>query len=101
MSPGADDPRRDRVVVMARGLSSRMGVPKGLLRLAPSGPTFIQAIVALYLNDGFPVDVVTTETMVEIYRGEWPAPEAVRVLPAAPGGDTALTLLAAWRSWRA
>lgn len=101
MSPGADDPRRDRAVVMARGLSSRMGVPKGLLRLNPSGPTFIQAIVALYLKEGFPVDVVTAEAMVEIYRGERPAPEAVRVLPAEPGGDTALTLLAAWRSWRA
>lgn len=101
MPPGDESARRDRVVVMARGLSSRMGTPKGLLRLIPTGPTFLRSIAALYGKMALPVDVVCTDDMAEIYQGEWADLEEVRSLPAESGGDTALTLLAAWRSWRA
>jgi CTP:molybdopterin cytidylyltransferase MocA len=75
-----------------------MGVPKGLLRLAQSGPAFIRIIADLYLNMGYPVDVVTTEELAGIYLRELPADENLRVLVADPGSDTALTLLVAWRS---
>ena len=97
MKRDSSDPRQDRVVVMARGRSSRMGVPKGLLRLSPSGPTFIRIIVDLYLEAGFPVDVVATESTAGIYIGELPDDENLRVLVADSGADTAFTLLAAWR----
>lgn len=93
--------RQDRAVVMARGRSERMGAPKGMLRLSRSGLTFIRIIVDLYLDAGFPVDVVAGLDTAEIYRCELPEREDVRVLAAEPGGDTALTLLAAWRSCQA
>jgi len=91
-------PRRDRVVIMARGLSVRMGVPKGLLRLAPTGPVFVRIIADLYLTVGLPVDVVTLAENAEAYSRELPEREDLRILPAGAGGDTALTLLIAWRS---
>ncbi len=97
-SAGTSVPRRDRVVIMARGLSSRMGVPKGLLRLSSTGPVFVRIIADLYLTAGFPVDVVTREETAEAYLRELPADENLRVVPAKAGGDTALTLLVAWRS---
>ena len=50
--------RQDRVVIMARGRGTRMGGPKGLLRLTPSGPVFVRLIADLYRAAGFQVDVV-------------------------------------------
>ncbi len=97
-SAGASNPRRDRVVIMARGLSVRMGVPKGLLRLSPTGPAFVRIIADLYLNAGLPVDVVTREETAEVYRSELAAGDEIRILLAEAGGDTALTLVCAWRS---
>ena len=97
-SAGTNVPRRDRAVVMARGRSSRMGAPKGLLRLSPTGPTFVRIIADLYLTVGIPVDVVTREETAEVYRRELPVVENLRIVPAVDGGDTALTLLIAWRS---
>ncbi len=97
-SAGANVPRRDRAVIMARGLSVRMGVPKGLLRLSPTGPAFVRIIADLYLGAGLPVDVVTRGETAAAYRRELPVHENLRILSAAAGGDTALTLLVAWRS---
>jgi len=98
MSRDPSGPRHDRAVIMARGRSTRMGTPKGLLRLSRSGSTFIRIIADLYLNAGFPVDVVATEETAGIYIRELSEGESLRVLIADPGSDTALTLLAAWRS---
>ncbi len=98
MSAGGSFPRRDRAVIMARGLSARMGVPKGLLRLSSNGPAFVRIIADLYLNAGLPVDVVTREETFEDYRRELTVCDDLRLLPAEAGGDTALTLLIAWRS---
>lgn len=92
--------RKDRAVIMARGLGSRMGVPKGLLRLSPDGPTFVRMIADLYLAAGFGVEVVTRHRTAQAHRDELPDTDSLRVLPAADGGDTAWTLLNAWRSWR-
>ncbi|MCK9995341.1 MAG: NTP transferase domain-containing protein [Candidatus Krumholzibacteria bacterium] len=97
-SSGESVPRRDRAVIMARGLSARMGVPKGLLRLSSNGPAFVRIIADLYLNAGLPVDVITREETFEVYRRELPECNELRLLPAEAGGDTALTLLIAWRS---
>ncbi len=98
MSTGGSVPRRDRAVIMARGLSTRMGVPKGLLRLSSDGPAFVRTIADLYLNAGLPVDVVTQQETFEGYRRELPECNDLRLLSAEAGGDTALTLLIAWRS---
>lgn len=98
MSHDRDVPRRDRAVIMARGLSARMGVAKGLLRLSSDGPAFVRIITDLYLDAGFPVDVVTRQETFDAYRGELPQCENLRILSAEGGGDTALTLLIAWRS---
>ncbi len=94
-------PRQDRAVIMARGLGTRMGEPKGLLRLSPSGPVFVRMIANLYIEAGFGVDVVTRQMTAQAYISELPKTDDLRVLTAKDGGDTALTLLTAWRSWRA
>jgi len=75
-----------------------MGVPKGLLRLSFTGPAFVRIIADLYLTAGLGVDVVAREETAEVYRRELPADEDLRILSAQEGGDTALTLLIAWRS---
>ena len=98
MSADRSVPRRDRAVIMARGLSARMGVAKGLLRLSADGPAFVRIIADLYLDAGIPVDVVLNKESFEDYRRELPERDDLRVLPAETGGDTALTLLIAWRS---
>lgn len=90
----------DRVVIMARGLGLRMGVPKGLLRFSPEVPAFVRMIADLYLAAGFAVDVVTRNRTAQAHRDELPETENLRVLPADDGGDTAWTLLTAWRYWR-
>lgn len=97
-SSGTCVPRRDRVVIMARGLGTRMGMPKGLLHLAKGGPAFVRIIADLYLTAGLPVDVVTLAETAEAYSRELPEREDLRILTADAGGDTALTLLIAWRS---
>lgn len=94
-------PRKDRAVIMARGLGSRMGAPKGLLRLSPSGPAFVRLIADIYLEAGFGVDVVTRRVTAQAHCDELPETDDLRVLSAPAGGDTAWTLLSAWRSWRA
>ncbi len=101
MSHDRDVSRRDRAVIMARGLSTRMGVAKGLLRLSSDGPAFVRIIADLYLDAGFPVDVVTLQENCEDYRQALPECENLRILAEDGGGDTALTLLFAWRSCRA
>ena len=97
---GSDNSRRDRAVIMARGFSSRMGVPKGLLRFQESGPTFLRTLVDLYLERGIPADVVTMISVADDYGAELPPEGDARIITAGPGGDTALTLLTAWRAWR-
>ncbi len=98
MSTGRSVRRRDRAVIMARGLSARMGIAKGLLRLSSDGPAFVRIISDLYLDAGVPVDVVTRQEDFEAYRRELPESDKLRLLTAERGGDTALTLLIAWRS---
>lgn len=93
--------RKDRAVIMARGLGTRMGEPKGLLRLAPTRPVFVRMIAEMYLKAGFDVDVVTRQITAQAHRDELPQRDDLRVLSAPDGGDTAWTLLNVWRTWRA
>lgn len=96
--PAGSIVRNDRAVIMARGGSLRMGSPKGLLRFSAQGKTFVCMIADLYLQAGFPVDVICTAETAGAYRAEFSATENVRVLEGASGGDTAMTVLTVWRS---
>lgn len=98
--PDSSATRTDRAVIMARGLGARMGVPKGLLRLSDDGPTFLRIIAKLYGFFGLPVDVVVRPQDADVYGAVLEDVPNVRMIPADGGGDTALTLLAAWRFWR-
>lgn len=89
----------DHAVVLARGTSSRMGRPKGLVTLPGDGSTFLQRIVALYRRSGIPVTVVTLPAVVSSYRAVLAATGGAGVVAAPAGGDTARTLLAGWQSF--
>ena len=52
--------RADHAVILARGDSRRMGVPKGLCRLPDDPQCFLGRIVQLYRLPGLPVSIVTT-----------------------------------------
>ncbi|MEN8005646.1 MAG: NTP transferase domain-containing protein [Candidatus Krumholzibacteriota bacterium] len=97
---GRSTPRSDRAVIMARGLGVRMGGPKGLLRFSSAGPAFVRIIADLYLKEKIPVDVPVLAELSVAHEKELPLQEECRVLPSPPGGDTALTMLMAWRSCR-
>lgn len=88
----------DHAVILARGTSSRMGRPKGLVSLPGDGSTFLQRIVALYRGSGIPVTVVTLPAVVGSYRAVLAATGGACVVAAPGGGDTARTLLAGWHS---
>ena len=85
---------------MARGLGSRMGSPKGLLRLSVEGRAFVRIIADLYLDIGFPSDVVVPTEYHQEHEQELPSEGKVRIISAGPGGDTALTLLLSWKFCR-
>ncbi len=86
--------RIDRAVVLARGASRRMGMPKGLCRLPGEPGTFIERIVDLYARMDIPAAVVTLPELRPAYEdlGLDPAP---RWIEAGPGGGTAVTVMAA------
>lgn len=87
--------RLDWAVILARGASTRMGMPKGLCRLPGDSLCFLARILGLYRAEGFPVAVVTTTKLSEDYRQELaPAAPDAWVLRAS-GGGTAITVVAA------
>ena len=98
--PRETDSRSDRAVILARGLGVRMGGLKGLLKLPGTGRAFVRIIADLYLGRGIPVDVVVPDRHREAHAAELPTREDCRILPAGPGGDTALTMLESWRVCR-
>lgn len=83
---------------MARGRGSRMGGPKGLLRLPGADRTFLRVIIDTYLDRNAVLDVVVPEEHHGSHAKELPARSGCRILPAAAGGDTARTLLVSWRA---
>jgi len=88
--------RRDAVVVLARGRGVRMGGPKAGLILPGDGRTFLARILDLYKQECWPVVVVTfpggSEGCLAAAQGR-----EVNVLEGPETGDTALTVLTAWR----
>ncbi len=86
--------RQDGVVVMARGLSERMGQPKGAL-LCPGNTdtSFLASIVQLYVSSGLAGVVITTEDLVDLYRSLLPEQGAFKVLGFGGGGDTGRTIV--------
>jgi CTP:molybdopterin cytidylyltransferase MocA len=85
-------------VILARGDSSRMGLPKGLVKLPGDAVPFLQRIVGLYLDLGIAVRVVTLDELAPSYRTLLQEHEDVEVVGSRSGGGTATTVLAGWRS---
>ncbi|MFT5232936.1 MAG: CTP:molybdopterin cytidylyltransferase MocA [Candidatus Krumholzibacteriia bacterium] len=89
--------RRDRVIIMARGESSRMGQPKGALSSpGDSGISFLGKIVDLYSRNGLGGIVVTTLELTELYQSLLDTEDGFEVHGFSGGGDTARTLAYGW-----
>ncbi len=87
------------VVILARGASSRMGRPKGLLSSAQTnGKTFLETIAGRYAELGLGGVVVTTPELVPSYTDALADLPQFRVVGCAPGGETGRTL---WHGWQA
>jgi CTP:molybdopterin cytidylyltransferase MocA len=84
-------------LIMARGQSRRMGVPKGLVSLAEGGPPLLALVDDLYRHLGWPRLVVTLADLVVPYEGVL-CQDAQRFwLGAEPGGETARTIQLGYR----
>ncbi len=83
--------RNHLAVIMARGSSRRMGVPKGLCSLPSGGLPFVARISRLYLDLGFPVLLLVRHEDELSYR-ECLAEFPVEILSVPGGGDTAQTM---------
>jgi len=79
------------VVIMARGDSRRMGVPKGLCRLGPDALPFVAQLSGLYADLGFPVLVVVRQEDELSYR-DCLEDFQVETLSAPGGAGTAQTM---------
>lgn len=90
-------PRRDVVVVMARGESRRFGGPKALAVVPGDPRTLLRRVVDLYAGTGMkPILVVTTAGLAPGCAATLAGLDDVRVVTAPGGGDTARTLAFAW-----
>ena len=87
--------RLDAVVILARGAGRRMGGPKQGLRLQGDPRTFLENITGLYGPRGWPVTVVVG--LGQAAEAGSLVPEA-RIVEGPDGGDTALTMLTAWKA---
>jgi CTP:molybdopterin cytidylyltransferase MocA len=87
--------RSDWAVILARGLSTRMGLAKGLCRLPGDTETFLQRITALYCRRGFAVACVTTDRTAAEYRKALPDLKLDRWILRTGGGGTAGSVMAA------
>ncbi len=87
------------VVILARGASSRMGRPKGLLSSARThGKTFLETIADRYAELGLSGVVVTTPDLVPSHTEALATLPQFRVVGCAAGGETGRTL---WHGWQA
>lgn len=99
-APGAAvPPRCDLAVVMARGQGRRMGAVKGLLRPRGWDCSFAGRLVRTYAAAGLPALVMVAAGQQEAFAGDLQGTglDPGCVVAGPQGGDTALTLLAAWR----
>jgi len=87
--------RDDWGVVLARGESRRMGRPKGLCPSGLPGRSCLQAVADLYAAAGWPLAVVTTAPLAELYRPLLAGGPPTLWIVRDGGGDTALSVVAA------
>jgi CTP:molybdopterin cytidylyltransferase MocA len=87
--------RCDAVVVLARGAGRRMGGPKFGLKLPGDSRTFLERIIDLYDAAGWPVTAVVGpgQGTNAVCPGR-----GIRILEGPDGGDTALTMVMAWKA---
>lgn len=90
--------RHDVAVIMARGLSRRMGQDKGLVRLTRNGPPLVRMIADTYRALGLPVLVVTLPDLAAAYRAAVGGDPRTVILTGETGGDTARTMVLARRA---
>ncbi len=90
--------RVDRVVILARGASRRMGQPKGLV-ICPGtvAKTFVEAIAAIYDRVAVPALVVTSTDLADLYCEALTEVKSCRVVGFPAGGRTGSSL---WYGWR-
>ena len=79
-------------LIMARGQSRRMGVPKGLVSLVEGGPPLLTLVDDLYRQLGWPRLVVTLDDLVAPYEAVLPRDGHRHWLGAETGGETARTI---------
>ncbi|MBU8869494.1 MAG: NTP transferase domain-containing protein [Gemmatimonadales bacterium] len=87
-------------VVMARGASSRMGTPKGMVVLPDDSRPMLARVVDLYLELDIPIVVVARWDTASIYGKILGESQAVEMVSAEPGGGTARTLAIAWEMFQ-
>ncbi len=90
---------RHLAVIMARGSSTRMGMPKGLCRLQGQDDVLAVQVARLYSGIGMDVLLIVRKQDAAVYR-ELMVGQSVHILEAPGGGDTALTMKIALR-WAA
>ena len=84
-------------LIMARGQSRRMGVPKGLVSLVEGGPQLLTLVDDLYRQRGWPRLVVTLADLVAPYEAVLPHDGQRLWLGAETGGETARTIQLGYR----
>lgn len=72
-----------------------MGRPKGLCPSGLPGRSCLQAVADLYAAAGWPLAMVTTAPLADLYRPLLADGPPVRWITRAAGGDTALSVVAA------
>lgn len=88
-------PRSDWAVILARGDSRRMGRPKGAVRLPDDPRPLLARVAALYEGGGWPLAVVTTPALADVYRALWPGAAAARWIIGPRGEGTAASVASA------
>jgi len=91
--------RGDYAIILARGASSRMGRPKGLLPCpGKTNVTFLQSIASVYQGLEIPVLVVTTVDLVKTYEQNLTGEFSGQVIGCPAGGETGQTLKYGWQT---
>ena len=86
----------DWAVIMARGQSRRLGFPKGAATLGPGGKPLLTLVEELYRQLDFCRLVVTVPELEDNYGALLAGGPGLMMVTWPEGGDTALTLRAAW-----
>lgn len=94
--PEAAGDRSDRLVVLARGRSARMGRSKGLVCLPDDARPLLVRVLDLYRTFGMAGLVVALDAAAADYGNLVRRDRDVEIWPAAGGAGTARTVAIAW-----